>query len=384
MRRWNPQQFRKDGIAAGINVDTLQHALDTAEIIRSANSSVPTIFSLRHLAHLSDVDYALLRKTVSRYTPEPYTCFKIRKRSGNRFRIIAVPDPFLLKLQRWLLSNVLVHGTPHSSSVAYASGCQIREASLTHCGCRWLIKLDVANFFESLSEISVYRVFRTFGYQPLISFELARLCTRLGGPTQFRCAKRWQSFTARYSSIVPYQNSRMGHVPQGAATSPMVSNLIMKQFDDAIAAHCKDAGLIYTRYADDLCFSTSDENFGRDDAKLLVKSVYRHMNQIGLKPNLAKTRIVPPGGRKIVLGLLVDGDEPKLTKEFRAKMRMHLHYLLRSDIGPIIHSSKRGFESVIGLKNHLEGLISYAKQIDPIRAENWARQLQLVNWNGSI
>ena len=72
------------------------------------------------------------------------------------------------------------------------------------------------------------------------------------------------------------------------------------------------------------------------------------MGRVGLSPNVTKTRVLPPGARKVVLGLLVDGQEPHLTREFRARLRQHIYYLLHPDIGPVRHAAKRGFISVRG------------------------------------
>ena len=86
--------------------------------------------------------------------------------------MICVPEPTLLIVQRWINQRILSHAKPHQASTAFAEGCSIKRAAERHCCARWLIKLDVANFFESISEVRVYRVFVGLGYQPLVSLEL--------------------------------------------------------------------------------------------------------------------------------------------------------------------------------------------------------------------
>jgi RNA-directed DNA polymerase len=93
------------------------------------------------------------------------------------------------------------------------------------------------------------------------------------------------------------------------------------------------------------------------------------MGRIGLSPNLTKTQVLPPGARKIMLGLLVDGKIPRLTREFRACLRQHIYFLTHPDIGPARHAGRRQFASVMGLRNHVYGLISYARMIDPAFAD---------------
>lgn len=384
MHRWNPQQFRKDAKKQEVPPKVIENAISCAKITRSVNPRLPPLFSLRHLAHYTEVDYSLLRKAVARSGEEPYTTFKLKKNGKSTYRIICVPDTFLLKTQRWIARNILSYGTPHDSSVAYAKNCNIVDAASIHCGCRWLIKLDVTNFFESFSEIAAYRVFRSLGYQALISFEMARLCTRLGPTTKARSGNRWEVQANRTYKIAEYKNSRIGHLPQGAPTSPMLTNLALREFDENIRQIADGYGMYYTRYADDMFFSTRDHSFNREAGKKLISKLYGRMKEEGFRPNISKTRIHSPGARKLVLGLLVDGDTPKLTREFRSKVRMHLYYMNRTDIGPALHAKNRGFDSVMGLKNHVEGLINYAHQVQPKLGARWRAEFNKIAWGASV
>ena len=285
-----------------------------------------------------------------------------------------------MQAQRWIAINILRYGRTHSASYAYAKNSSIVDAARLHCGCRWMLKLDVRNFFESFSEISAYRVFRSFGYQPLISFELSRLCTRLGVISKIHNNNRWLANKSDYSAIKSYKNMRIGHLPQGAPTSPMLSNLAMKEFDRAVTEVANNYGLVYSRYADDICLSTTNKEFTRLKAKNVIRSTYKRMEIVGLTPNIAKTQIITPGAKKVVLGLLVDGQKPKLSREFRSKLRMHIYYLKHPDIGPALHANNRGFSSVIGMKNHIYGLVAYARQVDPEYASLCAEQMMDICW----
>ena len=100
----------------------------------------------------------------------------------------------------------------------------------------------------------------------------------------------------------------------------------------------------------------------------------------GLAPNRAKTQIVPPGARKIVLGLLVDGESPRLCREFKSKLRMHLYYLNHSMIGPGGHAESRGFDSIIGLRAHVLGLIAHARLVEPDYGEARLGEFNNIAW----
>ena len=160
----------------------------------------------------------------------------------------------------------------------------------------------------------------------------------------------------------------------------MLSNLAMIDFDKAIAKIAQESGLIYTRYADDLCLSRGDKDFSRIKASKIIGQISAQMGKHGLSPNSTKTKVVPPGSRKVVLGLLVNGAEPKLSREFRAKLRQHIHYLTHADYGPAAHARNREFTSVEGMRNHIEGLVAYAYDIDPSFASQCRGALQDVHW----
>ncbi|MGH8508245.1 MAG: reverse transcriptase family protein, partial [Gammaproteobacteria bacterium] len=143
----------------------------------------------------------------------------------------------------------------------------------------------------------------------------------------------------------------------------------MIEFDKRAVGISDAHGLVYSRYADDLCLSTDNSTFSRGEATTVIGKIYRVMTDFGLSPNITKTRVSPPGGRKVTLGLLVDGSEPKLTREFRASLRQHIYYITHPTIGPAKHAAVRRFDSVMGLRNHIQGLISYARHIDPSFAD---------------
>ena len=388
MTSWSPQHFRRSAETAKRDPALIQNALAAADFIRSVNPALPPVFTLGHLASLTGTDHFQLRSVVRRDQPDPYRLFRIQKRPSfdgeRRFRVITVPQPHLLRVQRWITQAILAKALPHHASVAFSKGNRLLDAAAVHCECRWLIKLDVTNFFESISEIMVYRVFRSLGYQPLISFEMTRLSTRLGGSSVRKRGERWRAHVKpreiqSYDVYRPFGGPRVGHLPQGAPTSPMLANLAMRSFDAELEKLAANHGLRYTRYADDLTLSTKG-NFTRDQAAHVIGLAYEAMGRVGLSPNATKTRVTPPGSRKMVLGLLVDGEEPRLPREFKETMRRHLHYLGRADIGPVAHALARGFASTIGMRHHIEGLLSFAKQIEPLYAAECKRKFGSIDW----
>jgi RNA-directed DNA polymerase len=100
----------------------------------------------------------------------------------------------------------------------------------------------------------------------------------------------------------------------------------------------------------------------------------------GLEPNRQKTHVVPPGARKVLLGLLVGGDRPRLTRQFRNNLETHIYALTNRQIGPLAHLKRRGFESVIGMRRHIHGLLTFAMHVDPNYARPLLAQFREVAW----
>jgi RNA-directed DNA polymerase len=150
--------------------------------------------------------------------------------------------------------------------------------------------------------------------------------------------------------------------------------------DQMLSEMCQDRGWIYTRYADDLFCSTHEKTVTRRDAVQLVRSTFQCLALVGLTANRTKTHIVPPGARKIVLGLVVNSPRPTLPRKLKDSLRQHLHYLGRADVGPALHARHRGFTAIAGLREHIRGLIAFAGQVDPTFASNCRQQFEEIKW----
>ncbi len=391
MNEWHSQHYLEAGRKAGIDEELLQRAVATAEHTLSRPKHGPPILTLGHLAHLSGVDTGLLHAYVARSGGDPYREFTIRKRpipgEKPRYRFIAVPEPKLLQVQTWIATEVLRNAPCHAASKAFAPGSRLIAAAAVHCQAQWIIKIDVRDFFESITEIDAHRVFRERGYQPLVAFELARLCTRLRDkhrhPTSVLPLRRRPKYRGDDIEAI-YPRKLIGVLPQGAPTSPMLANLAVLKLDETLSQLASNFRLRYSRYADDLTFSTRAKSFGRSRAADAIGQIYQILIGRGLSPNWAKTAIVSPGSRKVVLGLLVDRERPRLSREFRSRLRMHLYFIAHPQHGPAQHARTRGFSSIEGLRQHLLGLIAFAGQIDALYADRCRMEMRRADWSVTL
>jgi len=342
---------------------------------------LPVVLTLNHLAHLADVNADFLQEVAHRKI-DAYRVFRVKKRGvankvpapPRRYRTICVPDPNLMRVQRWIAQNMLQVTPLHSASFAFAEGRDLVGAARRHLGAKWVVKMDVRHFFESISEKSVFRVFRSFGYGALLSFQMARICTRLPlhrGHDEREGLGR--------GGTRPYRMHSMGHLPQGAPSSPMLANRAVKNLDLNLENLASEWGWTYTRYADDIAFSRQTDAT-RAEATRLVHDVEGFLRLAGLKAHRQKTNIISPGGRKLLLGVLVDTGQPRLTKAFRNNIETHIYALAHSRIGPEKHRDARGFGSIIGMRRHVMGLIAFAHQIDRAYAAKLYAEINKVDW----
>ena len=374
---WSSQAYLSKGREKKIPETVLNEAIKQIETIHNAQYNLPAILSLNHLAIRTEVNYNFLRAVIRRNNKNFYSKFSIKKRSGGR-RFINIPTPQLMKTQKWINTHILINVRTHSASHAFSPQSSIYKCAIRHCGAKWLIKMDVTNFFESISEIQIYRLFHRLGYSKLISFELARICTL--GVSDYNNRKNYPAWQIKKNNIeIPeYSNKVLGYLPQGAPTSPMLSNLVMLDLDEQITQCAKQYNLLYTRYSDDLTFSTKNKDFSRKQASKLIAEISEILTAKGLKPQYRKTAVIPPSSRKIVLGLQVDGDFPRLRKEFKDKLRQHFYFIKKYGLNK--HFQKRSFDSISGFKNHLRGLIDYANMVEPEYAEKMMQKFNAIDW----
>lgn len=323
------------------------------------------VLSLGHLAHETGASYSYLREVVSR-TRDPYRSIALPKSDGGS-RAISAPEPIIADVQRWILANPLAALRGNPGSFAYQPGRSIVQCAEQHLGARWMIKMDLHNFFDTVTEWRVYKVFRDLGYEKLVAFELARITTRAAG-AQHRSWRATQYVISGYAVDTP------GTLPQGAPTSGQLANAAATALDNRLQQYSLKEGFTYTRYSDDLVFSCSND-FDRARATEIIRRVSESIVKERFVVHRRKTRIVPPGARKIVLGLLVD-DTVRLLPEHRRRIEVHLHGCERYGLAQ--HAGHRGFDSVFSFVNHLEGWIAFALGVDRVRALTWRERLRQI------
>lgn len=262
-------------------------------------SGIPPIFEFSHLADLVGIEYATLANITSR-PQDFYRTFAIPKRSGG-IRKIDTPRPILMQIQRWLLDQIVSKSSVSEQAHGFVVGRSIITNARTHLGCRELLKMDLRDFFPSVTASTVHHIFKDMGYPPNVCRALSRLVT-LGA-----C------------------------LPQGAPTSPALSNIACVELDSNLNNLALKYDLTYTRYADDLTFSGSSIP---SDMTTLVANL---TSKSGFSTNDKKTILSPAGHRKIVTGISISSGELKLPRAYIRNLRQRIHLLINHGI---LHPNK--------------------------------------------
>ena len=244
-----------------------------------------------------------------------YTRFEIPKRSGG-MRAIWAPLPTLKQAQHWILHEILERLVVHGAAHGFLSGRSIATNAAEHSNSQLLVKLDIENFFPSISWKRVKGVFRKAGYPEQIATLLALLCTEAPREiVQDNGKTYYVALTERC-------------LPQGAPTSPALTNALCLRLDRRITGFADKAGWRYTRYADDLTFSFAADNSQEADISRLLGTVKRILGEEGFNVNVKKTHVIRQHQAQQVTGLIVNGTQaPRVSRNLKRQMRAALHNL---------------------------------------------------------
>jgi RNA-directed DNA polymerase len=250
-----------------------------------------------------------------------YKKVEIPKGFGRGTRVLACPSYKLKAIQAWILRNILNNITPHKNSTAY-NGTPLNVNLERHIGNKFLICIDIINFFPATKRSRVYDLFKHLGYNEQTSIMFTNFCTFEGG------------------------------LPQGGVTSPSLSNLLNLNLDNEITRYCNSKSISYTRYADDITISSNNKK-KLDEALNYIGNVIR---KYGYEINQDKTRYLHPGKQRKITGLIYNNEEK--VGIGRRKKR-----ILRSMI--FNYESRESDSEVYSeLQDKIIGWLSFLKSVD--------------------
>ncbi len=238
-----------------------------------------------------------------------YVTFDVPKRSGGT-RTLSVPHRTLAASQAWILDRIVGRLPAEAEAHGFLPGRSILTNATPHAARAVVVNLDLEGFFPSIGFPRVRSVFRRAGYSPAVATILGLLCTE--------CPRR----RVVYDGTTYFVATGPRGLPQGACTSPGLSNQVARRLDRRLAGLAAKLGATYTRYADDLTFSGAADLDGR--VGYLMARV-RHLAEAeGFTVNEAKSRVLRQNAAQVVTGLVVN-DRPGVPRVEVRRLRAILH-----------------------------------------------------------
>lgn len=275
-----------------------------------------------------------------------YKQYEIPKKNGAK-RLILEPFPNLKDIQTWILKSILEPASVKMVSPqakAFMPGKNLRDNARFHRNTNVVVALDIHDFFGSVKEKYIYNVFCTMGYKMPVVVMLTKLCTL------------------------------NGFLPQGAPTSPMLSNMVFSKIDNRIFRYSRKRSIRYTRYADDMTFSGKEI-----DVENLIRYIRTLIGHKQFVLNEEKTKVMRRGCRQIVTGVVVN-KVLQVPKKYRDKVRQEVYYSMKYGFTGHMRSIQlpSWISTVEVYKHHLLGKVNYILQINPkdtefLRYRDWLR-----------
>jgi len=286
----------------------------------------------------------------------PYTTFTIPKRDGSN-REICAPKAQLRYYQRQILKHILTPIQPHDAAHGFVPGRSTVTNAAKHQGAELLLKFDLKDFFPTIHYFRLMGFFASLGYYVEngtfqsaddarnVAPTLARLCSYTPDP------KRWG----------------IAIMPQGAPTSPALSNLVCRRLDARLTGLATRNEGVYTRYADDLTFSFKIDKLNVGRFRWWVDQI---CHQEGFLIHQSKFRVVRGSQRQTVTGIVVN-DVLRIPREARRRFRAILHNCRTQGV----ESQAQGKH---GFTDYLRGFASYIHMVHPEEGLELLKQVETL------
>lgn len=300
----------------------------------SVHPNMPFLYDAEQLAGFFGISRGELNHIVNHIQKEYEKAF-LPKKDGT-YRSLYIPSIRLRFCLGPIKDRILSQLPVSKFATAYQKGSSTRKNAEPHIGKKNLLKLDITDFFGSISfEQVLCAAFNTRYVSKQVGFLLTSLCCKNDA------------------------------LPQGSPTSPALSNIVMRRFDDQIGRWCNQRQITYTRYCDDMTFSSDRPLYG------VYQKVKKMLFEMGFELNEAKTHFISNADRQTVTGLVVN-EKLSIPSSYKRNLRQEIYYTLKFGIeDSIVHGDRLNFlEDGQPIRyptymTHLIGSVQYVLQIEP-------------------
>ena len=317
------------------SVEFSKKCLEYAENLIANN--LPVLFDEKHVNLTLKLEHSFLSENMINLS---YHTFNIS--NNYKSRLISAPPKTLKIRQRWILDNILKNIPVSDFTYGFRAGYSIKSNAIIHAKHNYAICLDIKDFFPSIKIDRVVSMFSDAGYSSSASKRLAQLCC--------------------------YD----GELPQGAPTSPQITNILCRDMDIQLNLIAQQFNAIYSRYADDITFSAND--YINDALPIIKKTI----QSFGFQINNSKTTIYSKGQPKFITGLVVQNGTVRVPKRFKRELKKEVHYCQK--FGVTNHLINSGAKKFINYREHLYGKAYYIFMVEPEVGTWFLEQLDRIAW----
>ena len=296
--------FLGEGVSKGL-------VYDAGEPEKLAALGLPLLTSASDVAAaigIEETELAWLTYHRAASSLDHYSRFAIPKKRGGT-RVLSSPKRRLRVAQNWLLEHILAPLPVHEAAAAFRPGLSVVDNAARHTGRAVVARIDLKDFFPSVTLPRIRRLFREMGYSggvatlfALLATEAPRAAVTLDGLPRF---------------VAIGERS----LPQGACTSPALTNLLCRRLDSRLAGAAEALGFRYSRYADDLVFSHTEASAPVGILLALARCI---IADVGFTVNEEKTSVLRPQHRQVVTGIVVN-ETPHVSRPDLRRFRAVLH-----------------------------------------------------------
>ncbi|MFN7253357.1 MAG: reverse transcriptase family protein [Anaerobacillus sp.] len=306
----------------------------------------PVIFDVNQLLLLFEIEVDELEKFVINNTNHYF----VRKRNGE-LREVWNPNYKLKAIQKWILKNILnnievsicSHGFVKNKSILTNAQVHLHQDPF------WVFSTDIKDFFPSIKQNEIKKIFMEIGYSEAVSEVFCLLTT---------------------------VNESLA---QGFPTSPAISNVFFRKIDEEFQQIAHKYNIRYSRYADDITFSGIQKKGYLTLVKKLKQIIYYTLSKYNLNINEKKTRLMKDNHAKIVTGLVVTSEGVRVPQKYIRMLNKEIYYCQKFGVNE--HLKYHGLITIANYKGYLIGLARFIYMVDSIKGAELIKKIQDLDWN---
>ncbi len=304
--------------------------------------------SLGHLRFLA------FNRTVSKISH--YKRFYLPKKSGGK-RLISAPMPLLKKAQYWILENILYKIPSSEAAHGFVPKKSILSNAQNHTGQDVVVNIDLKDFFPTITYHRVKGLYHKLGYSEQIATILALICTEP------------EVDIVKIDSQIYYTAKSIRKLPQGAPSSPAITNLICHRLDLRFQGLAQKLGFNYSRYADDLSFSGASE--GSKLVGQLLWSIHKIVKDEGFVVHPEKIAVMRKGTQQRVTGIIVN-EKVGIDRQMLRKFRALIHHIEQSGVQGKTWNNNNNLEA------SMRGYVNFVSMIKPEQGAKFKMKLDAI------